>query len=1070
MPMLALLCGLILTLPVSSFAVDLGLNMSNRRIGAVPGITLAERNGTLTFGHGKVYMDFASILMDGEGKTLAHQTLEKDFSDIAVVSQRFSGDTSLKTRISVETDGSMTLVQNVENAPNGVSGVSFTLKVPIDFDIVIPAWNGIRLTKENPAPYFAKFVYPNVWSAQMVLIQGDTGGLLVHADDNGFQFKSLSVSSDEGYFYLSFECVPQAPFTDHVDFTSIPWRFVPYAGDWIQGALVYKAYAAQTFGLDEINAAKPDWAHDIQLVCLMDMVDRELVTELARLVEPSKTLLHLVNWRQSNYDMDYPNYAVRAGLKEGVAYAHTLGFKVSVHANMLGAHLDNADFLAYNLSEAAALDSRSKEMVIEGYSAFGIDYSFAQMNQASTIWQDVLIAQLVRVVEDTGVDVIHLDQSLLCFNDGRGLVNGMTSMQGNVELQRRLAEALPDTVFSGEGVNEYNMRYASLLQQHVYGLDNGSQTWSETWFDQICPINTVLFGEYITFYHYPALPTTQAGSETYYQAWYRAGNQRAGEIPCLYRMSLADLKAPTETMKLVLNEAVFRQQQMPVLDLNPWEKDVLLSLKLQNDVIAQWKKDAYGSYFVPDISKSEEITTRFVTGVEKAQVSGSIQGWKLYDDEWIYGLRPDQSYLVTSIPRDLDATHISLVEKNLTTRALQETDAYAIVGLTEIESSNERVISLLKHGGEMRAGESLADEATNTTPAFNSLTNFGYKLPSQAEIRHYNDRIFMHPPWINEFDNIGYAWMETDIQLDTYGSTVFTAAPQMGSAVNAALSDGVVYKFFIWEKGDESKTNMISHQVHVTSEIGTQISLDLTDFEGKTITLRIEAHPHKTPRHDSSTVVAPQVVQTRGKEEQMITYEIVLKKSPVDVLSLSGKAQVVKISDLVYRVACGLSDTVYFIYENQPIKGYADLTVLPRVNLWKMDDGQTKVVTGGMEPYQEVIEISSELRNGLLAVPPENGTVSMIYLVSLPEKPMQLYAALAFKENASNGNGATYRVLVNGEVIFTYNDVAGTPFEEISVDLSAYLNSTVLLALEVCANGDNIDDLAFWGDPSLEYR
>ncbi len=1064
-----------LALPLSSaMGSDLGLNAASGRIGTLPGMTYMERNGTLAFGYGKIYIDPAGatvpVLLNGEGRSLGGGQLTRDFAEAAVLKQGFSDGGELRTTLTPEADGSMTLRQSATVPSGGISGASFTLTVPIDYDIIIPAWNGIRLTKDNPAPYFAKLVYPNVWSAQMLLIQTETGGLLIHADDNGSQFKSLNITSDDNYFYLTLECIPQAPFTDYTAFDAVPWRMIPYAGDWLQGALRYKAYASETFGLNEIQSAKPEWSQDIQLVCLMDMVDRQLIDELAKLCDPTKTMLQLVNWRQSNYDTDYPNYAVRSGLKEGIAYAHTLGFKVSVHANMIGAHLDNADYLNNNLEDATALDSRTLEPVIERYSAYGTDYAFAQINQASTVWQDVLIAQLTRVVEETGVDIIHLDQSLLCFNDGRGLVNGMTSMQGNVELQRRLAEALPNVVLSGEGINEFNMRYTSLLQQHVYGLDNASKTWSEGWFDQICPITSVLFGDYVTFYHYPALPTTNEASESYYQAWYRAGNQRANEIPCLYRMSLDELKAPTETMAMVLEEARFRQENMPVIDLNPWGEDVLLSLKLQDGTIAQWKKDDYGSYFLPDASKPDEVTARFVSGVEKAPVQGSIKGWRMYDEEQLLGLRSDESYLVSSEPRDLLASHISKVDKNLTTRVFEETDAYAIVGLAEIESSNERVISLLKYGGEMRAGELLVDGTVNSTVTFNSLNNFGFKLPSQAEIRHYNDRIFMHPSWINERDVIGCAWLEADVTLDVYGKTVFTASPQMASAVNAALGDGVDYKFYFWEKDDPTRANMVSYEVYVPSEIGTPITLDLTAFEGKTITLRIECYPHDYPANDSSVLVAPCIVQTRGNEEKMVTYEVTLSKPPITALSLSGKAQLNQLSDTVYEVTSGISDTVFFIYENAPIKGYADLTVLPRVDLWKMDDGQTKAVQGGREPSQAVLEIGKELRNGILSIPPDNGTISMNYLVALPTKAMQFYGALALKDNAKNSNGVTYILRVNGEVLFEKEIQQGSNFEEVMVDLSAYADSTVLLSLEVNANGDSVDDYAFWGDPSLEYR
>ncbi len=1049
----------------------LGLNRSNRKVGTAGDVTLAEANGTLTFGYGKIRVDLAGSAVNlADGRSAGDAlTLDKDFGDTARITQTFE-DATLETTCVPQADGAMRLTQSVQTK-DGVSSTRFRLVAPLHYDIIIPAWNGIRLTAENAAPYMSRMPYPNVWQAQMLLIQAENGGLLVHAMDDGTQFKALSISSDDQYFYIDIETIPQAPFTQYESFQTVEWAMVPYEGDWLRGALTYKAYAEALFHTPEIQAAKPDWADDIQLVLLMDVVDKPLADALAQLVDPAKTVLHLVNWRTSNYDMNYPDYGVRPGLKEGIDYAHELGFKVSVHANMLGAHLDNADFISEHLEDSAVLDASTGDMVIEGYTAFGTTYAFSQQNQASTVWQDVLIRQLTRVVEETGVDIIHLDQSLLCFNDGRGLVNGMTTMQGNVELQRRLTEALPGVVFSGEGVNEFNARYASLLQQHVYGLDNAAQTWSETWFDQICPLTTVLFGDNITFYHYPALPTTREGQEEYFQAWFRAGNQRAFEIPCLYRIEADDLLHPTKTTELALWDANFRMTYEPKLDTESvWGEDVLLSLKRNDGKTAQWRSSENGSYFLEDIDRPDEVAVRFLTGVESTAVAGSVDGWRFYDGETIFGLNPEKSYLVSPDAPDPDATHIAAAEKNLTLRAFEESEDYALVAVQEIVSTSERVINLLKYSGPMRAGEDLAEGVTNQTAAFNSMTNFGFLMPGQGQIRHYNDRLFMHPPWINETDNIGYAWMEADIDLEVYGSTVFTASPQMGSAVNAAMSDGVLYRFMVWAKDDAEKANMLVKEIHVTSEMGTPVSMDLTQFEGQTITLRIECDPYKTTGNDSSAVVAPQVVQSRGNIEKIANYTLRTAREVETFLSLSGKADINPAGDKTYTVAAPVSDTIYAIYRNQPLTDFADLTCLPYVSTWLMNDGVSKIVQDGLAPVQSVAEIGDEMRNGLMAQPPENGAVTLNYLAALPEQPMRFYAALGVKNGAVSGDGATFVVKVNNQPLLEKKVLPGQPFEEVMVSLANFAQQTVLLTLEVHADENSTEDYIFIGDPCLEWQ
>ena len=124
-------------------------------------------------------------------------------------------------------------------------------------------------------------------------------------------------------------------------------------------------------------------------------------------------------------------------------------------------------------------------------------------------------------------------------------------------------------------------------------------------------MTTALLGDYMTTYHYPALPTTMEGSEEYYQAWYRAGNQRAGHIPCLYRLSPEELKTPTETLKMILEDVKFYQENLPKLNLTDWDDGVVLSMKLKNGTVAEWREDDYGSVFYPDIRDKNKTTTRF---------------------------------------------------------------------------------------------------------------------------------------------------------------------------------------------------------------------------------------------------------------------------------------------------------------------------------------------------------------------------------------------------------------------------------------------------------------------------
>lgn len=464
-----------------------------------------------------------------------------------VLSQHWPGGELTTTAVS-NSDGSASLFQ-AGAQKSGISAVGFCLSVSDRYDLIIPAWGGIRLSAGQPDIHlgFERLTYPDLWQAQMFLIQGEHDGLLVYAADDGSQFKTLSIRHDAGRFALSVESVPQAPFARCQSFRSAEWRILPYQGDWQEGARRYKAFSDRQFKLPAIDRGKPAWTKETQLALLTDLEDIPMLEELTKFVDPRRVMLIIPGWRKADYDTAFPDYTPAPVFRYRIQAARKLGYRVCLYFNMLGAATDSPEYREF-LFEAHCLNPVTNEPIMERYSAGGRDYAFSQLNPASSIWQRIFIAKAQAVADELPIDAIHLDQSLLCFNDGRGLVDGMTSMQGNVRFQQKLAEALPGIAFSGEGVNEFNLRYASFLQMHVYGLDSSKRAWEEKRGAQICPLWQVLYGEYVSLYHYPAMPTTL--DEAYYLMWQRLG-ARMGLLPTLMRISADEVRNPNQAMQTV---------------------------------------------------------------------------------------------------------------------------------------------------------------------------------------------------------------------------------------------------------------------------------------------------------------------------------------------------------------------------------------------------------------------------------------------------------------------------------------------------------------------------------------
>ena len=241
-------------------------------IGSMDGVQYDEKYGNLISPYTRCQISleeeaesFAYLDKDGELSYSSSQQITTSFAENeAQVVQAWEGGASLTTRFSACEDGSMDIVQSMEVTDGGISGVRFRVTVPMKYNIIIPAWDGICLNAEHPEIFDKRTVltYPREWQAQMLLIQGTNGGILIQARDDGTQFKDLNITNDGENFYLEIGTVPQAPFTEYTSFETVTWSVIPYEGTWMDGALLYKQYADETFRLTEINASQPEWAED----------------------------------------------------------------------------------------------------------------------------------------------------------------------------------------------------------------------------------------------------------------------------------------------------------------------------------------------------------------------------------------------------------------------------------------------------------------------------------------------------------------------------------------------------------------------------------------------------------------------------------------------------------------------------------------------------------------------------------------------------------------------------------------------------------------------------------------
>lgn len=162
---------------------------------SLPGFSSADTaNVKVTIDSGTAAIDFTygtiNLARGNEGKLtgirhLAQNNLWNDTAASTVSAKRghvtyehtWGSGTSLaelETTVARKYDGTLTVSQHAQTEQPGISGVQWGFIIPDTYDLIIPALGGIRLTAESPdAAYgFSQFTYPDVWEAQMFLVQG----------------------------------------------------------------------------------------------------------------------------------------------------------------------------------------------------------------------------------------------------------------------------------------------------------------------------------------------------------------------------------------------------------------------------------------------------------------------------------------------------------------------------------------------------------------------------------------------------------------------------------------------------------------------------------------------------------------------------------------------------------------------------------------------------------------------------------------------------------------------------------------------------------------------------------
>ncbi|HSV74623.1 MAG TPA: DUF6259 domain-containing protein [Chthonomonadales bacterium] len=968
---------------------------------------------------------------------------------------------SMRTRFAADpATGDIVVTQTASAASKGVAGVTWCLgDVPDTLEVLVPGHSGQRFGQDTPVQAVL-FDYPTGWEAQFVLLQGANGGIMVWAEDTAPRFKNLTVEKRPGLFRLRFETRAFAPFEDKAAVHSVRWRITAYQGDWQVAAARYREWAERAFSLRRPWRLEPAWARDIRFVVIVSM-DIPTLGALAARVDPRQTLLYVPNWRRHEYDRMYPDYTAAPQFGPFVREAHRLGFRVMPHVNYFGCDPNHPLYERFRRWQMR--DPVSGELQWWDWARVDPPIRFAYINPALREWRRLFVQKMVELVRRYRVDALHLDQTLVMVNDANGLIDGMSSMQGNIALHRELRAALPNVALSGEGLNEVTYRYQAFAQRHVRGIHHVDATWNDRLIAMAHPISSAVLLPRTAMYGFLGLsnPRTAPAKK---HAWLRA-YERLGVLPTLAWPDVAQLEARDPGIEHVLAEARFFQQWKPRPDVRRTESpDELFAYTLSDGSRARYRRDR-GTVFervAPDGTIS--VISRRIEGVGTVEVDGSIPGWLAYDAQRIHSLDPRRSYFWSPAPRNLAAPHVAELPRGYLIAGAGVHDRLIRLRLEAGPGAEGREeIALWERTHGATAGVLLAGDILRTEVG-GHITDEG----SGGRVEPEGEWLFMHPPWKGPRAThppergAGLSFVEYRLHLPNRRHVRLTAAVRLRQEA-AGKSDGVAFRMTV-TSGVESLTERVLQ----ASGQPRALTMDISDWRGREAVVRLEigAGPAGDPTFDWAMVERPRIEAHDDPGRALARVRIAGVASYEHALVAQGDVRTDALSDGRVDARLTLPNTLLLV------RGSPTGVAAP-FDLLRAPFQARSTLPGGVEQEPEFPTGVSEAacggvtRPALHQHPPSSGETLVDYWLRLPDAPVHLRTAVGLRDG-SRSTGAGFGVEVNGRRIFWQELMPGSGWQPVEVSLEPWRGQDVVLTLVTGALADYLFDWCVWAEPRLE--
>lgn len=942
----------------------------------------------------------------------------------------------------IKSEGKVIITQKTTTKELGLAGASFGLRIPDSYDVYIPYYSGSKWTKASPYERL-KMSYPFEWEAQFIIIQNkDKNGYIIYADDNANFFKTLDFAHEEGEFTFSFETNTNAPFSDKKTLSSCPWIIKEYKGSWLEGANIYRRYADSKFNLAKLKTVQPTWVDNIEFIVTdYGFKDISALEEMAKRIDPKKTIVYIPDWRNFEYDVNYPVYTIRDGGLEYIKKLKAMGYKIMLHTNFFGISPSNPLYKEFEKYQLRDPYSNAKQMwPIPGK-------EIAYINPASKKWRELFVNTTKKMCEDYMIDGLYTDQTLVIMNDSNGIIDGMNMMQGSLALHKALREAMPNIALGGEGLNEISCRYESFAQRHPMGADFWTNTVNAAKSKLASPVSSSIFSITTRNIGYLGLPPL--GQDELFKKWMQIYDNY-GVMPTYPLYSKEDFSRYQALSDYIIEEANIAQKYSPRLDFTPnsWDKNDIMVYRIKDGYIKNIKDPKTGAKDLTLITgkKKEKLLTT-ITGVTDFNTDRDIKDTLFYNEKKVFNLNPESTYFISKEKREINKTHISDIYGNTDNIKLNIIGDY----FTKIYSE-PKTISIADLVN-VEAGEYYWE-----TKEYNTVKGLGVTTQHQATIELVGKDINIHPPFLKDgqivSSAIGDAIINFYLTLPNE-NCYFKGNTALRTEEAQKNSDGVIYTV---SASEINSTNSISNQSIAKTVTGEDLILDMSPLKGKKIILKITVNPgvKNNISFDQSVIRDPKIITEASHGFQLDYYT---PDNLDTIYSSDSNAVIKKTSNNIYNIKSN-SNVIYLI-KDTPEKINLNTNIHENWIRYQIDNGKPSmssiVSKENLTDYKGILAFNAH--------PAEAGINSYSKYILLPPNAKSINFSYIVKDEAFNKtNGVEFDAIINGKDIKLKKLIGKEGWQEATIPVIEFAGKPVFLEIITNNMGNAYFDWALIGN------